>query len=139
LAGRHDLRIDWRQWAACLRRLRLILDDRLDAVHVKPVAGFDGAKHETRLLTSRLDPITRIALGRRRGCLAKARIVRFASRHETWIDWRQWAACLRPLRLILHDRLDAVHVKPVTGFEGAKHETRLLTSRLDPITRIALS
>jgi hypothetical protein len=63
-ARRHDLRIDWRQRPAGVRRLRLALHDRPDAVHPKSVTGFNAAVYESRFLASRSDLIAHLAAGR---------------------------------------------------------------------------
>ena len=76
---------------------------------------------------------------RRRSGLPKVRIVRFARRYELRIDLRQRLGGTQRLRLVLHDRPDAVHEKSVAGFDSAEHKSRLPTSLCDLIARPALS
>ena len=75
---------------------------------------------------------------RRRSGLPKVRIVRFARRYELRIDLRQRLGGTQRLRLVLHDRPDAVHEKSVAGFDSAEHKSRLPTSLCDLIARPAL-
>jgi hypothetical protein len=63
----HELRIDLRQRPAGIRRLRLALHDRPEAVHDNSVPGIGTAVHKSRLLASGFDLIARLGPGRLRG------------------------------------------------------------------------
>jgi hypothetical protein len=63
----HELRIDLRQRPAGIRRLRLALHDRPEAVHNNSVPGIGTAVHKSRLLASGFDLIARVGPGRLRG------------------------------------------------------------------------
>jgi len=56
----HELRIDLRQRPAGIRRLRLALHDRPEAVHNNSVPGIGTAVHKSRLLASGFDLIARV-------------------------------------------------------------------------------
>ena len=59
-AAGHELRIDLRQRPAGIRRLRLALHDRPEAVHNNSVPGIGTAVHKSRLLASGFDLIARV-------------------------------------------------------------------------------